>query len=125
MLFAVLFRAMRLPNSRPIHVFTTLYMFLQRWRTIQSDKFRDRSPHEYLPVALEAALGGQLGHGVRLDEGDEPALGRLVHPALPRLAQVLHKLGEREPLGGVHVDVVPTRIACKRSNQLATITQQS
>lgn len=60
-----------------------------------------------VPVALHSALRGQLGHGVRLDEGDEPALGGLVHAALALLAQVLHKLRERQPLGGVHVDVVP------------------
>jgi hypothetical protein len=38
---------------------------------------------------------------------DEPALFCLLHFALPCAPQVLHKLSECEPLGGVHVDVVP------------------
>jgi len=49
----------------------------------------------------------QLLLRVRLDDRDEPSLVCLVCPDLPGLAQVLHKVCEGVPLGGVHVDVVP------------------
>ncbi|GER47140.1 glycolate oxidase iron-sulfur subunit [Striga asiatica] len=49
-----------------------------------------------------------LEHGLRVtvDVGDEPALGGLLDLALACAAEVLDKLGEGGPLGGVHVDVV-------------------
>jgi len=43
---------------------------------------------------------------VPVDVGDEPSLLGLVHRTLAGAAQVLDELGQRLPLGGVHVQVL-------------------
>ena len=51
----------------------------------------------------------QLQPASPVDVGDEPSLLSLVHRALALPAQVLDKVGQRLPLGGVHVQVLLER----------------